>query len=103
VVTTDKNNKETISNLAILQNDKPAQLFVINNPARGDIRLKINGSGSFRLTLMNETGQTVYQSTVNAYNNRLVTIPAHQLAKGIYWLSANVDNKRLETVKILVQ
>ncbi len=103
VVTIDKNNKQTISNLAIIQNDKPAQLFVLNNPARGDIRLKINGSGRFKLTLMNETGQMVYQATVNTYNSRLVTIPATRLAKGVYWLSANVDNKKLETVKILIQ
>lgn len=103
VVTVDKKNDQTISNLVILQNDIPAQLYVLNNPVRGDIRLKINGSGAFRLTLMNETGQTVYQNTVNAFNSRLVTIPTHQLAKGIYWLSANVDNKRLQTVKILVQ
>lgn len=103
VVTVDRSNKETISNLAIIQNDKPAQVFVMNNPARGDIRLKINGTGEFRLTLMNGAGQTVYQTTVNAYNNRTVTIPASQLGKGIYWLSTNADGKKLETVKILIQ
>lgn len=103
VVTVDKNNKETISNLAIIQNELPAQVFIMNNPAHGDIRLKINGTGEFRLTLMNAAGQTVYQSTVNAYNNRTVTIPANQLGKGVYWLSTNVDNKRLEAVKILIQ
>ena len=103
VVTIDKNNKQTISNLAIIQNDKPAQLFVLNNPARGDVRLKINGSGEFRLTLMNETGQTVYQTTVKEFNSSLVTIPAAQLAKGVYWLSSTVENKKMATVKILIQ
>ncbi|MCS3796999.1 N-acetylmuramoyl-L-alanine amidase [Niastella sp. OAS944] len=103
VVTVDKNNTETISNLAIIQNDNAARVFVMNNPARGDIRLKINGTGEFRLTLMNGTGQTVYQTTVNAYNNRIVTIPASQLGKGVYWLSTNADGKRLEAVKILIQ
>jgi hypothetical protein len=33
----------------------------------------------------------------------MVTIPASQLGKGVYWLSTNVDNKRLEAVKILIQ
>jgi len=103
VVTVDKNNKETISNLAIIQNEIPAQVFVMNNPARGDIRLKINGTGEFRLTLMNAAGQTVYQTTVNAFNNKTVTIPASQLGKGVYWLSTLADNKKLEAVKILIQ
>lgn len=103
VVTVDKNNKETISNLAIIQNEIPAQVFVMNNPAHGDIRLKINGTGEFRLTLMNAAGQTVYQTTVNAYNNRTVTIPASQLGKGVYWLSTIADSKKPETVKILIQ
>jgi hypothetical protein len=103
VVTTDKNNKQTISNLAIIQNEPQSQVFVLNNPAHGDIRLKINGTGAFRLTLVNGEGQTVYQTTVNAVNNRSLAIPANKLAKGIYWLSANANNQKLETVKILIQ
>jgi N-acetylmuramoyl-L-alanine amidase len=103
VVTTDKNNKQTISNLAIIQNEQQQKLFVLNNPAHGDIRLKIQGTGSFRLTLLNATGQTVYQTTVNASNNRMVVIPASQLGKGIYWLSANVNGQKPQTVKVLIQ
>ncbi|THU38007.1 hypothetical protein FAM09_15075 [Niastella caeni] len=103
VVTTDKNNKQTISNLAIIQNEQQQKMFVLNNPARGDIRLKIQGTGSFRLTLVNAAGQTVYQTNVNAVNSRNVVIPAGKLNKGIYWLSANVNNQKLETVKILIQ
>jgi hypothetical protein len=103
VVTVDKNNIETISNLAIIPNEIPAQVLVMNNPARGDIRLKINGTGEFRLTLMNAAGQTVYQTTVNSFNNRTVTIPAGQLIKGMYFLSVNVDSKKLEPVKIFIQ
>ena len=103
VITTDKNNKQTISNLAIIQKEPQSQLFVLNNPAHGDLRLKINGTGAFRLTLVNGEGQAVYQTTVNAVNSRNVTIPATQLAKGIYWLSANANNQKLETVKILIQ
>ncbi|OQP62580.1 hypothetical protein A3860_28225 [Niastella vici] len=103
VVTTGKDNKQTISNLAILQNEKPAQLFVLNNPAHDNIRLQINGTGTFGLTLLNATGQTVYQTTVNATNSRMVTIPASQLGRGIYWLWANVNGQKLETVKVLIQ
>jgi hypothetical protein len=103
VVTTDKNSRQTTSNLAIIQNDKPAQLFVLNNPAHENIRLKINGTGAFRLTLINATGQIVYQTTVTASNSRTVVIPAGQLGKGIYWLSANANGEKLETVKVLIQ
>jgi hypothetical protein len=103
VITTDKNNKQTISNLAIIQNELSTKLFVLNNPAHGDIRLKINGNGPVALTLMNAEGRTVYKITVNVSNSRTVVIPANQLGKGIYWLSANVNNQKLETVKVLIQ
>jgi hypothetical protein len=103
VVTTDKNNKQTVSNLAIIQNEQQQKLFVLNNPAQGDIRLRIQGTGSFRLTLLNAAGQTVYQTNVNAVNNRHVVIPASKLTKGIYWLSANGNNQKMESVKILIQ
>lgn len=103
VITTDKNNKQTISNLAIIQNEQQSKLFVLNNPAHGDIRLKINGAGQFRLTLVNGEGQTVYQTTVNVVSNRSLVIPANKLSKGIYWLSANANDQKMETVKILIQ
>ena len=103
VVTIDKSNKQTISNLAILKNNELPQLYVLQNPVRNAIRININGSGQFRLTLLNSQGQTVYQSNVNATGNRTLTIPVNQLAKGAYWLSATVNNKNLQTVKILVQ
>jgi N-acetylmuramoyl-L-alanine amidase len=103
VVTTDKNNKQTVSNLAIIQNEQQQKLFVLNNPARGDIRLRIQGTGSFRLTLLNAAGQIVYQTNVNAVNNRNVVIPASKLTKGIYWLSANGNNQKMESVKVLIQ
>ena len=103
VVTTDKNNKQTISNLAIIQNELSTKLFVLNNPAHGDIRLKINGTGAVALTLMNAEGRTVYQNTISVSNSRTVVIPANQLGKGVYWLSANMNNQQLETVKVLVQ
>jgi hypothetical protein len=52
---------------------------------------------------MNATGQTVYQTTVNANNSSMVMIPAGKLGKGIYWLSANANGQKLETVKVLIQ
>jgi hypothetical protein len=103
VVTTDKNNKQTISNLAIIKNELSSKLFVLNNPAHGDIRLKINGTGAVALTLMNAEGRTVYQNTVSVSNSRNVVIPANQFGKGVYWLSANMNNQQLETVKVLIQ
>ena len=103
VVTTGKDNQQTISNLAIIQNESLPQLLVLNNPVHENIRLKINGNGNFRLTLMNGEGVAVYQTTVTVNNNRIVMIPAGKLSKGIYWLSATVNNQKPETVKILIQ
>jgi N-acetylmuramoyl-L-alanine amidase len=103
VVTTDKANKQTISNLAIIKNAPLPQVFVLNNPATNDIRININGSGRFKLTLMNGQGQTVHQAEVVSNNSRYMTIPVNQLGKGVYWLSATADGKKLQTIKLLIQ
>ncbi|WP_205511404.1 golvesin C-terminal-like domain-containing protein [Longitalea arenae] len=103
VITTDKKNQQTISNLAIIKKEAAPQLLVLNNPAHDNIRLTINGNGPVRLTLMNAAGKTVYQTTVAVNKGRTVVIPVSQLGKGIYWLSARLNEQPLETVKILVQ
>lgn len=80
-----------------------ALFYVLDNPARSMIRLKVANAGPFRLTLSNGQGQIVYRSHHTGMNAGDVKIPAAGLAKGMYWLSVYREEGSVQTFKILLQ
>ena len=83
--------------------DTKPLFYILENPARSAIRMRVTNAGPFSLTLSNAQGQIVYRSNHNAITFDDIKIPATGLAKGIYWLSAIAGKGKVQTFKILVQ
>lgn len=99
----DRNGHETISNMVLIKNTQVRPFYVLENPARSVIRLRVNNTASFGLTLANAQGQVVYQDNYKGMAGGDITIPATQLPKGMYWLSVHLAAGKGPTFKILIQ
>lgn len=89
------------SNMVIIRNNSRPMFYVLENPARDYIRVNVSGTEPFRLVLSNSQGQVVYQSEYQTMKNRSIQIPAANLAKGLYVLTAY--GATVQTAKVLVQ
>jgi N-acetylmuramoyl-L-alanine amidase len=89
------------SNMVIIKNNTCPLFYVLENPVQNNIRVRVSGTESFRLTLSNSQGQVVYQSAMQNMKIRNLEIPATHLSSGVYWLSAHTG-KGVQTVKVLV-
>lgn len=81
----DADGKMSVSNTILLKNTKPTNLFsVINNPAKGSIRLVIWANTPSSLMLINSMGQTVEKKMVTTSNGTVLTFNSTHLSKGMY-------------------
>jgi hypothetical protein len=99
----DKDGQETISNMVLIKNSQRRPFYVLENPAVNSIRLQVTNPMSFSLVLTNAQAQVVYRKQYAAIANGRVTIPAGQLASGVYWLTMHTQGGQPQTVKIIVK
>jgi len=99
----DGNGYESFSNIVLIKNTHVRPFYVLENPARATIRMRVNNTGPFRLTLANAQGQVVYHDNYKGMVSGDITIPASQLPRGIYWLTVHETGGKGSTFKILIQ
>lgn len=99
----DQDGQETISNMVLIKNSQRRPFYVLENPAVNSIRLQVTNPMAFSLVLTNAQAQVVYRMQHPAIANGQVTIPAGQLASGVYWLTMHTQGGQPQTVKIIVK
>lgn len=73
---------------------------VAPNPFQHSLEVQFADAGDYRLTLLNSIGQTVLEYAVQS--NHAVSVPAHTLAAGVYWLRIEGQQQQiLRVVKTL--
>lgn len=103
ITAVDHDGHTSYSNIVVIKNSRGRTLFVVQNPAVDEIKMRFAAGGTANLSLVNGMGQVVYRSSVAVVNGQQVSIPVSNLAKGIYWLSATMEGNNLQTYKIMVQ
>lgn len=85
---------------------KENELTIYPNPTKGDLQLVLNNptDSELRLELWNTLGQQLYTRTINLTGvNEKISIPATNLAAGIYYLRVKSDKKGVDLLKKIVK
>lgn len=99
----DHDGKISFSNTIHLNNQKNNSLFsVINNPAKGSLKIVLHQSASAEIIITNAIGQIVYKSKLVTIEGMMQTIDISKFSKGLYHVSL-VNNNLKQVEKIIIQ